>query len=124
MSRGLVVLLLVLGALVLAWELPFARNGCVIRNLSGACCPGCGGTRAVSLLLEGRWAEAAQSNLLVYPVAAGVLWSGVALVANRWGGRRWPLPLSVSRRGMWGLLAIVAAFTLLRNLPWAEFLRP
>ncbi len=124
MSRGPVVLLLLLGALVLAWELPSARSGCVIRNLSGACCPGCGGTRAASLLLEGRWMDAAKSNLLIYPVAAGALWSGVALVANRWGGRRLPLPLGVSRRAMWWMLAVVAAFTLLRNLPCAEFLRP
>jgi hypothetical protein len=118
------VLFLIACALVVAWELPFTRQGCIIRNLSGACCPGCGGKRAAAHLLEGDWAAAAKSNLLVYPVAGGVLWSGVALAANRRGGRRWPLPLSVSRRSMWWLLAIVAVFTVLRNLPWGDFLRP
>lgn len=124
MSRGLLVLLLIACALVVAWEIPFAREGCMIRNATGACCPGCGGTRAAGMLLEGDWAGAAKSNLLIYPIAGAIVWSGVALAMNRWGSRRRPFPLEVSRRAMWWLLAAVALFTMLRNLPVAEFLRP
>jgi hypothetical protein len=118
------VLLLIACALMVAWELPVFRQGCVIRNVTGACCPGCGGKRAVGRLLEGDWAGAARDNVLVYPVAAGILWSSVAFALNRRGGRRWWQPVDVSRRGMWWLLAAMALFTLLRNLPGAWFLRP
>lgn len=124
MSRGPLVLLLIACALVAGWEIPFTRQGCMIRNVTGACCPGCGGTRAAGMLLEGDWAGAAKNNLLIYPIVAGVLWSAVALVMKLWSGRKGPLPLHVSRKAMWWLLAAVGLFTLLRNLPAAGFLRP
>ena len=56
--------------------------GCLVRKHSGIHCPGCGGTRAAGHLVQGSWREAFRDNLLIYPVAAGILWGIVQVVAG------------------------------------------
>ena len=102
----------------------WSGSGCVVWKQTGVYCPGCGGTRAACHLVRGNWREAAQSNLLIYPVAAGILWGVVAFGANRWAGTRWRSPLGVTTRMMLVLLLVVTVFTVVRNLGWAWFLRP
>lgn len=117
MSRNAILLCVLVAT---AGFIGVLSQGCLIRSLTGVCCPGCGGKRAALQLLEGDWAGAAKSNLLIYPIAAGILWTGVAFATNRPRSS----PLHVSRKAMWWLLTAVALFTLLRNLPAAGFLRP
>jgi hypothetical protein len=98
--------------------------GCLVRKHAGIHCPGCGGTRAARHLVQGSWREASRSNLLIFPVAAGILWGIVAFSANRWTGTRWRTPMGITTRLMLGMLLVVSVFTLLRNLEAAWFLRP
>jgi len=93
---------------------------CAFHRLTGLNCPGCGGLRALHQLLHGRVAAAFHCNALVVlglPVAA---W---------FGARRlwcWALgkaqPAFVLRPAwLWPGLAIIAAFGILRNLPFPAF---
>jgi hypothetical protein len=99
-------------------------QGCLMRKHAGIHCPGCGGTRAARHLVQGSWREASRSNLLIFPVADGILWGIVAFSANRWTGTRWRTPMGITTRLMLGMLLVVSVFTLLRNLEAAWFLRP
>ena len=109
-------------ALVPAESIP--GPGCQIKEWTGLHCPGCGGTRAARHLVHGRFAEAARSNLLVYPVTAAMAWGLVAFAAKRWGGKSWWGPLQVTTKAMVILLVLAAVFSVVRNLEWAWWLRP
>jgi Protein of unknown function (DUF2752) len=95
---------------------------CPSRVLFGVDCPACGGLRGTHDLLRGHVGQALDHNLLL-PGFLAVL--GVALAL-------WLLPLvgrpagtlRLPRRVTVGALALVAAFTIARNLPLAplEFL--
>ena len=98
---------------------------CPFFGLTGWHCPGCGTLRALHQLTHGNLAAAFGYNLysmlalpaLAYGLAAGFL---------RAGG--WPAPprVFIPAGWIWGLLAAVLAFWLLRNLPAAPltFLAP
>ena len=47
---------------------------CLWKALLGFSCPGCGLSRAGSLLLHGRLADAASMNWLIFPVVAVFTW--------------------------------------------------
>jgi hypothetical protein len=91
----------------------------------GLDCPGCGGLRAVNDLTHGEVGAALSSNLLVtvlVPVAAVLLglwavdrWRGRG---PRWEGRPWLRPAAVV------FLAVVALFTVARNLAFGAWLAP
>lgn len=90
----------------------------------GIYCPGCGGLRAVNDLTNGDVGAALSSNLLLVvlmPVAivALALWA-----RHRWQGTRFDLPWSRIRPAAYALLAVLAAFTVLRNLAVGSWLAP
>jgi hypothetical protein len=90
----------------------------------GFWCPGCGGLRAVNDLTNGDPTAAASSNLaFVVALPFIVLGLGVWTVA-RWRGVRWTVPMWLVRPVAYGGLALVLAFTLLRNLPVGSWLAP
>ncbi|MBA2769834.1 MAG: DUF2752 domain-containing protein [Sporichthyaceae bacterium] len=95
---------------------------CPVLALTGRYCPGCGSLRAVHALAHGDVAEALSLNLLtvlaVVPLA--VVW--VQWVRRSWRGRQRSTvaPAAV----LWGLLVVVAFFTVLRNLPVGSALAP
>jgi Protein of unknown function (DUF2752) len=60
----------------IGWRCPF-------RTLTGLRCPGCGGTRALRLLLRGKPVAAARSNLIVVLLALPF----TVLVAQRFGAQ-------------------------------------
>lgn len=54
---------------------------CVIYRFTGFTCPGCGGTRALTMLLAGRLGE----SFLYHPlVPCGVLWYAVFMGSHTW----------------------------------------
>lgn len=83
----------------------------------GIYCPGCGGLRAVNDLTDGHLGAAASSNLLfvlLLPVAIFYLgrWA-----VDSWRGTQRPPSFWVRPRVLYAALAVLAVFTVLRNLP-------
>jgi hypothetical protein len=90
----------------------------------GFACPGCGGLRAVNDLTHGDLLAAASSNL-AFVVLLPFLVAGLGVwVVARWRGRRVAVPMSVVRPVAWAGLALLVAFSVLRNLPAGSWLAP
>lgn len=92
-----------------------AWGACPVNAITGGFCPGCGSMRGVHDLLVGQPIEAIGHNLLLFPALAWLGWWWVSQVLAA-SGHRLPGPPS-SARFCWWLLAVLAAFTVLRNLP-------
>ncbi|MBS1836653.1 MAG: DUF2752 domain-containing protein [Actinobacteria bacterium] len=89
---------------------------CLSKSLFGIDCPFCGGLRAANSMLRGHWLVAADHNVLLavaLPVLA-VLW--LVWLVQSMRGRELHLP-KVPRAAVWACVAVVVAFTVLRNLP-------
>jgi hypothetical protein len=78
--------------------------------LTGTACPGCGGLRAVNDLTRGDVAAAFSSNAL--------------FVGQRWRDDRTPLRPAVIAWAGGAALALLLAFWVVRNLPFANYLAP
>lgn len=93
---------------------------CLAKLTTGFDCPGCGGTRAFFYLINGQIPAAARHHLLFVFAVPFLVYLYVA-----WAGQRvfgWRLPqLRLSPTVISGFLIATAAFTVLRNLPWAPF---
>ncbi len=87
---------------------------CPIRALTGLLCPGCGAQRALHALLHGDVAGAFSHNVLL-PVALVL-----TAVATARPPRR-PAGGYLRARWVWGLVALVVAYTVLRNAPPGVF---
>lgn len=99
-------------------SLPYA---CTFHELTGLHCAGCGMTRAVHAVLEGRLLEALRLNplgVVGLPVLALALvpWL-IGWVRGRPPGWRFPIGL----RGAVLLVLVIFGYTILRNLPWMPF---
>ncbi|MGA4842565.1 DUF2752 domain-containing protein [Streptomyces sp. G45] len=95
---------------------------CPLLYYTGVYCPGCGGLRSAHAVAHGDLAGALGANALAvvgYGVFA-VLWTLWAVRAAR--GR--PPRLDLGRGQLWALGALVALFTLVRNLPFGSWLHP
>jgi hypothetical protein len=109
-----------LGATTLALHLrdphDHASWGLCPSAMMGFWCPGCGGLRAVNDLTHLRVADAASSNL-AFVVLLPFIVAGLAIWAvDRWRGRHRQLPMSVITRTAFAVVALLGAFTVLRNL--------
>lgn len=93
---------------------------CPSLALLGVQCPGCGSLRGVHDLATGQIAEAVGHNALLVPVLAVLVWWWAAQVAAASGRPSWaervPGPPS-GRRTTVAVVAVLAVFTVLRNLP-------
>ena len=109
--------LLVLGAaacIVLLIAPPGSTLGkwlpkCMFHQLTGLYCPGCGATRALSALLHGDVLVSLHNNLLLVPLLSLI---AVLLIKPQ---------ISLKRPVMIAVLAVVLAFTVLRNIPVGPF---
>jgi len=90
---------------------------CPLYVTTGIYCPGCGGLRGVNDLTDGHVWQAASSNLLLVLAIPFAL-----VVLGRWTYAAWtgrdvaavpPMPRAVKT----GLILLVVAFTLVRNVP-------
>lgn len=88
-------------------------------SLLGVWCPGCGGLRAVNDLTHGDLAAAASSNLLLVLLAPAALALLAVWTVRRWQARPLRSAATVPGWSVGALLTLVAAFTVLRNLPGA-----
>jgi hypothetical protein len=95
---------------------------CPFLAVTGWFCPGCGSLRALHALAHGDLRAAlARNPLMVLTVPMLVAWWTAWLVREvRRRPRRWAAPAWT----IWGLLVLVLAFAVARNLPGATFLAP
>jgi hypothetical protein len=85
--------------------------------LLGVACPLCGGLRGVNDLTHLDLAGAASSNLLVLVALPVVVLLWLRRVTACWRGGAAMAPLAPPVPVWWALAAVVAVFTVLRNLP-------
>jgi hypothetical protein len=93
---------------------------CLVHEVSGWHCPGCGSARAIHAVANARFGAAFSYNALaslflcaVTPWAAWQAWLG--LRHNRFA------TLSLPPVASWTIVWTIALFTLARNLPWPPF---
>ncbi|MCW1883719.1 DUF2752 domain-containing protein [Luteolibacter flavescens] len=95
-----------------------AMPSCMVRDLTGLHCPGCGGTRCATRLLEGDLAGALSMNPAVVLIAA----SALGIVATSvWQESRGRAATGVPPWLLWTVAIFVLFFSLVRNLPWWPF---
>jgi hypothetical protein len=93
---------------------------CVFHQATGMHCPGCGTARALHALLNGRFVEALGYNP-VATVLLPLLGVMTALELRRvWQGRE-PYVSRVAPWLAWGLVLLMAAFWVARNIPAYPF---
>jgi len=95
---------------------------CPLLRYTGVYCPGCGGLRSAYAFVHGDLTTALHANALAvagYGVFA-VVWTIWAVRAAR--GR--PLRLDLGPARMWSLGLLLVTFTLVRNLPFGDWLHP
>ncbi|WP_436843256.1 DUF2752 domain-containing protein [Streptomyces narbonensis] len=95
---------------------------CPMLRFVGVLCPGCGGLRSAHAFVHGDLPAALGANALAV-VGYGVF----AVVMVLWlvrAVRGVPMRLTVSPVWWWGIGAVLALFTLVRNLPFGSALAP
>jgi hypothetical protein len=90
----------------------------------GFWCPGCGGLRAVNDLSNGDIGAAASSNLLFVVLLPFIVLGLGAWAVSRWRGRPIDVPMRLVRPAAYAGLALLAVFTVVRNLPFGTWLAP
>lgn len=95
---------------------------CPLLRLTGIFCPGCGGLRSAHAFIHGDLGAALGANALAVAgyVVFAVVWTLWAVRAVR--GR--PLRIALGTAQLYGVGALIAAFTLVRNLPFGAWLHP
>lgn len=96
------------GILVIGFLDPALWPKCPIHAVTGLWCPGCGGQRAVSQLLQGNVPAAIDQNAIIFAIPVFIALGFVSQKLQR----RWLTNLVIATT-----LAVATAFTVLRNLP-------
>jgi len=91
---------------------------CALHQATGWLCPGCGSLRALHQLLHGNVVAALHLNVLFVFSLLPFLGLGARSVARKLGGQ--PDSLVLRPALLWGALAILLLFGILRNLPFAH----
>jgi hypothetical protein len=97
---------------------------CPFLLLTGRPCPFCGGLRAVNDLMHGDLGAAAGSNLLVLVAVPLVVGLTLLWAARRWRGSGAELFPGVGRRTALAAAVVVAAFWVIRLVPFFAWLTP
>lgn len=87
---------------------------CLFHAMTGLYCPGCGGTRAVGYLLQGRLLLSLRYHpLVLYAVLAAAVEALSFLLAKAWGDRRFYL--GPEKLLVYAAAGIVAANFVVKN---------
>lgn len=89
---------------------------CPLHAITGIYCPGCGSLRGVNDLMTGHPLAAIGSNALLLPALAWLGWWWLHEAGTVVAGRRIGEPPR-SAAFCWTLVALVAVFVVVRNLP-------
>jgi hypothetical protein len=89
---------------------------CLLHELTGWSCPGCGTLRAMHQLSHGHFAAAWKLNPLTVCLLPVALWLGLRELAWTFYGKRWPGVVTRPCFG-WTLAVIAVLFGIVRNLP-------
>lgn len=95
---------------------------CPLLRFTGFHCPGCGGLRSAHAFVHGDLPTALGANALAV-VGYGLFGALMALWLIR-VLRGVPMRLAISPVWWWGIGAVLALFTLVRNLPFGSALAP
>lgn len=121
------VLLIPLSIMLLAiapW-LSERMPSCLFHEKTGLFCPGCGATRSALALSNGDWFGAMRNNVLfVSSLGFSGVWILVSAVSEKFPEVKILRVFRFRLRFLWWILATLIAFTLLRNIPAMDFLRP
>lgn len=117
------ILALVLG---LAWKNGyflwiFPPDGCVLHNLTGYYCPGCGGTRAIHALLHGHIVRSFFYHPIVVYTAVFFGWFMLSQTIEKASRGRFAIGMHYRDIYLWIALAIVLLNWLVKNLVLAVF---
>ncbi|MDQ8701556.1 DUF2752 domain-containing protein [Streptomyces sp. LHD-70] len=95
---------------------------CPLLALTGILCPGCGGLRSAHAFITGDFLTALGANAaaVVGFVVFAVGWVAWTVASAR--GRAWRL--SPSSAQLWTIGAVLAVFSVVRNLPFGAWLAP
>ena len=120
---GAGILIIGAGAFVVGYFNPTTAGFfpvCPLHAMTGLNCPGCGLTRGFHALLNGDILTALRFNALlpVFGFVFAYLFLSMFLTAFRGRGLSWNF---VSPALLYGFLFVVAAFFVLRNLPFYPF---
>ncbi|MDA7500773.1 DUF2752 domain-containing protein [Akkermansiaceae bacterium] len=98
---------------------------CLFHEKTGLFCPGCGATRSALDLSNGDWFGAMRNNVLfVSSLGLSGVWIVVSAVSEKFPEVEILRVFRFRLRFLWWILATLIAFTLLRNIPAIDFLRP
>lgn len=95
---------------------------CPLLRFTGILCPGCGGLRSAHAFVHGDLPAALGANALAV-VGYGLFGVLIVLWLIR-AVRGLPMRLAVPPALWWGIGAVLALFTLVRNLPFGSALAP
>lgn len=121
------VLLIPLSIVLLAMApwLSERMPSCLFHEKTGLFCPGCGATRSALDLSNGDWFGAMRNNVLfVSSLALSGVWVVALAMSEEFPEVKTLRFFRFRLWFLWWILATLIAFTLLRNIPAMDFLRP
>lgn len=103
-------------------DTPGHYPACPLLTYTGVYCPGCGGLRSAHAVVHGHFGTALGCNALAVAgyVLFAVFWA--VWFVRELAGR--PLRPSLGRAHWWCVWGVMAAFTVVRNLPFGAALSP
>ena len=90
---------------------------CMFHQVTGLNCPGCGGLRATHQLLHGHLATAFRLNPLFVVAIPAIIIFFIRVVLKKSPEKK----ISFQPAWLWIALAVIIAFGITRNLPFAPF---
>lgn len=98
--------------LVLVEQMP----SCYIYSLFDFYCPGCGGSRSVAALIQGKWIVCAVNYPLVAYSVIMYMWFMISQSIQRMSGNRMPIGLRWRHCYLWIALGILVAHFVIKNI--------
>ncbi len=119
-EKSNVILLFVVIVLAVLVLLGVIQIPCMIREVTGLYCPGCGATRAVISLLKGQWYQAIRYNAIIFIDIPAI--AIICFLDYRFKGDKKVAKITQALAIF--LLIITIVFFVLRNLPAFSYLAP